>query len=1086
MLKTVAESHHSQSLKYQGLLLILYFIVSSVNAQSVNLVKDTFLPVKGSSFGMSCILSVSFTNGISFVRNNNPLILTCSPRGCSNLDGYTFKVNQSGVYMTINSLDRGSHEGTWKCKYDGSIDSNTVNLHVYTLPTGIIFIEEPSENVDLTLTSATFQCKTIGCSYPDPVIQWIDGNWVGLNISKVLSIVCSVLTHDKVKPLQKKYCDNIKNQIMSAGTQMYTPDGCTSPEKICTSTLFFQRYSTLSDNSDKTVVFSCIADYSDASKYFRADATKSVRFAVSVTEVVLQQNNKNITDVMTVNSGEPVTFTCITGLSRPDPNIDWYIGSQKRGNGPSLNFTPSNDDHNQTIYCQAYNTDPNKIIYSLRPRLSVQVRVTEVVLQHNNMNVSDVLMVISGDPITLTCISGLSRPDPSIDWYIGSQKRGNGPSLNFTPSNDDHNQTIYCQAYNTDPNKIVYSLRPRLSVQVNVSIIILDPPGDSITFIDGTNISLSCNAGPSRPQPVIRWWLDVDEVTNLSITTVTGSGTLFTASSELHLVVNRTQHGKKVFCDARVFGQLYVIQSSKPTINVLYAPDVRVNIMSGYTVVGSTAVLECVPQGNPPQYTFHPWIHTVGQTEIRRLDGVNTVNNSTLTLSNISIQDTGNYTCTVNNSITGLNGQIDQMGNINIYVQGPPVIGVTDSTFRGETDKSAVIEIPFYSNSSIKTLKFIRDSDSFDISKTSNVSTNISSSNIKLTFYNSKVMILGHVAVIFFKNVTHRDFDNYTVQLFNDWGNVTMVFAFIASAPPSAPTTFFFSHIDAGFLVFGIEKGFNGGHEQTFIVEYRPIGITDATWSIFMISENALEDPFTNGTYYLKIPRIQAGRYIFRVYAANVIGNSSAMEGVYVTIKAEQSTAENAPVAAITGGVIGSAIFVIAIVVVALILKRRTQRPKMKAFEGKEMDSTNGKQQMNKLEKNPMYISSVPVPVEPERRFGQTEDPKTVYAQVDKSNVNKGKKAPKEKPVKTSGAAPKGKPVKASKAAPNGKTGKTSREDVYENCPVPLKSSRENVCGNPGHVAADLNSSESVYENPESSASKGHLVDKIFEFKSDL
>ncbi|KAL3887515.1 hypothetical protein ACJMK2_027456, partial [Sinanodonta woodiana] len=285
------------------------------------------------------------------------------------------------------------------------------------------------------------------------------------------------------------------------------------------------------------------------------------------------------------------------------------------------------------------------------------------------MNVSDVLMVISGVPITLICITGLSRPDPSIDWYIGSQMRGNGPSLNFAPSNDDHSQTIYCQAYNTDPNKIVYSLTPRLSVQVNVGNIILDPPGDSITFLDGTNISLKCNTGLSRPQPVIRWWLGVNEVTHLSITTIKGTKTLFTASSKLHLVVDKTQHGKKVYCDARVFGQVNVIESVKPAINVLYSPDVRVNIMSGYTVVGSTAVLECVPQGNPPQYTFHAWIHTVGQTEIRRLDGVNTVNNSTLTLSYISIQDTGNYTCTVNNSITGLNGQIDQMGDIYVYVQ---------------------------------------------------------------------------------------------------------------------------------------------------------------------------------------------------------------------------------------------------------------------------------------------------------------------------------------------------------------------------------------------------------------------------------
>ncbi|KAL3887514.1 hypothetical protein ACJMK2_027455, partial [Sinanodonta woodiana] len=113
----------------------------------------------------------------------------------------------------------------------------------------------------------------------------------------------------------------------------------------------------------------------------------------------------------------------------------------------------------------------------------------------------------------------------------------------------------------------------------------------------------------------------------------------------------------------------------------------------------------------------------------------------------------------------------------------PPVIGVTDSTFRGETDKSAVIEIPFYSNSSIKTLKFIKHSNSFDISKTSDVSINISTSNIKLTFYNAKVMIPGHVAVLFFTNVRNTDFDNYTLQLFNEIGNVTMVLAFIASDP---------------------------------------------------------------------------------------------------------------------------------------------------------------------------------------------------------------------------------------------------------------------------------------------------------------
>ncbi|KAL3831217.1 hypothetical protein ACJMK2_044751, partial [Sinanodonta woodiana] len=92
----------------------------------------------------------------------------------------------------------------------------------------------------------------------------------------------------------------------------------------------------------------------------------------TVTEVVLQQNNQNITDILTVTSAELVTLTCITGTSRPDPTIDWYTGSQKRGSGPSLTIAFSNMDHNETIYCQAYNIDPSNPVSSAEPRLFVQ------------------------------------------------------------------------------------------------------------------------------------------------------------------------------------------------------------------------------------------------------------------------------------------------------------------------------------------------------------------------------------------------------------------------------------------------------------------------------------------------------------------------------------------------------------------------------------------------------------------------------------------------------------------------------------------------------------------------------------------
>ncbi|KAK3584378.1 hypothetical protein CHS0354_005150 [Potamilus streckersoni] len=921
MWKTAAKMHCSPSLQYFGLLLIFSFFVSSFKAQSINLVKDTVMPFKGSSFGISCMLSEPFmgSNGIALFRNGVSQVSCVAARGCSFIEGYTFKVNQTGVFMTILRLDRNSHEGIWICTYVGNINSNPFNLVVYTLPTGISFTQEPSDTVDLSMMSATFQCRTVGCSYPDPVIKWM-----------------------------------YENQNFSTVVQTSTSDGCTSTEKIYNSTLFIQRNSTLIDNSDKTVIFSCKIDYPDPSINIIANATKSVRFAVRVTEAVLQQNNQNITDILTVSLGEQVVLTCMTGYGRPDPIIDWYIGSQKRGSGPVLNFTPSNADHSEIIYCQAYNTDPNIIVYSLKPRLSVQVRVTEAVLQQNNQNVTDIMTVISGNPISFSCVTGLSRPDPTIDWYIGLQKRGSGPVLNFTPSNADHSEIIYCQAYNTDPNIIIYSLKPRLSVQVYVSNVTLDPPGAILTFLEGTAKGIRCITSPCRPQPVIRWWLDGNEVTDLSNTKVTEINTLFIATSELHLTVEKAQEGKKLHCDAKVEGQVTAAESTKPAINVWYAPDVKVNV-SRSTVIGSTAVMMCTAQGNPPNYTFHPWIHMVGQTEIRKLNGVNTLSLSSLALSNISIQDMGTYRCTVDNSITGLNGQINQIGDTLLHVQGPPVIGETQSTLTGETNKSASIEIPFYSNSSIQTLKFIRQSDSFEISNTSNISFYILPANINMIFYAKKVMIPGHVAVIYFRNVKDVDFGSYTLQLINDQGNVSMEFDFKTS-------------------------------------------------------------------------------------------------GVYVETKTEQPSGGNMPVAAIIGGIIGPAILVIAIVVVAIIVKRRTQEPKM---EGLQM--------------NPVYDSSETGPVVQEcavivkskRIFGQTEDPSKLYAQVDKATAKKGKTALKGKP------------------------GKTSKGDIYENTPLPLKSSRENVYEYPGHLAAEPNS-QSVYENPEASATKGHLVNKDVLLYADL
>ncbi|KAL3887536.1 hypothetical protein ACJMK2_027476, partial [Sinanodonta woodiana] len=302
-------------------------------------------------------------------------------------------------------------------------------------------------DVDLSVTSAQLQCTTSGCTYPPPSIQWLTQSQTASSPYEVYKTV---------------------NATGTGGS-------CVPPEQLYTSTLDLQQNTTWSDNSDKVLIFSCRIEYPDSTMNLISSGSQTIRFAVRVTEAFIQQNNQNITSMLNVNSGEPVTLTCITGTSRPAPNIDWYIGSQLIGSGTSLTFTPSNTDHNELIYCQAYNIDPNLKVNSSKPSLFVRVRVTEAFLQHNHQNITSTLIVNSGEPVTLTCVTGTSQPSPNISWYIESRSIGSGTSLTFTPSNTDHNGIIYCQAYNIDPNLKVDSNKPRLFVRAAPKILDVSP-----------------------------------------------------------------------------------------------------------------------------------------------------------------------------------------------------------------------------------------------------------------------------------------------------------------------------------------------------------------------------------------------------------------------------------------------------------------------------------------------------------------------------------------------------------------------------------------------------------------------------------
>ena len=63
-----------------------------------------------------------------------------------------------------------------------------------------------------------------------------------------------------------------------------------------------------------------------------------------------------------------------------------------------------------------------------------------------------------------------------------------------------------------------------------------------------------------------------------------------------------------------------------------------------------TLLIECTSEGKPKP-TFNPWVHTGMFVSRRTLMGVTQENRNFLTIDNINYTATGNYQCSVKNSV---------------------------------------------------------------------------------------------------------------------------------------------------------------------------------------------------------------------------------------------------------------------------------------------------------------------------------------------------------------------------------------------------------------------------------------------------
>ncbi|XP_060606435.1 uncharacterized protein LOC132758755 [Ruditapes philippinarum] len=312
----------------------------------------------------------------------------CSQSLCltTTIGRYTFSADNSSVYINITSVNRSADQKWWTCSIINQ--RKDLLLNVITVPTSLQYENPPSQNQDLALNAVQLKCST-GCSYPQPSFTWYYSE-PGSDSLQVWS---------------------------SSESASDTTRGCSDSERKYSSTLSLPRYTTFTGNVQKSVQFKCsILSFTGMSEQLYTGYSREIQFAVQVSYATLKDGTGTVTGQLQVISGISKTLTCDTSESRPAATIVWYIGTQEkqRSTSSTFSFNPKTIDHNKTVYCKAFNIQPeNQAVVSYKTILFVQER-TNVKSFYIGQNESQTVATLEEHDVNipLTCIvTGISAKD---------------------------------------------------------------------------------------------------------------------------------------------------------------------------------------------------------------------------------------------------------------------------------------------------------------------------------------------------------------------------------------------------------------------------------------------------------------------------------------------------------------------------------------------------------------------------------------------------------------------------------------------------------------------------------------------------
>ncbi|XP_018016763.1 nephrin isoform X2 [Hyalella azteca] len=264
-----------------------------------------------------------------------------------------------------------------------------------------------------------------------------------------------------------------------------------------------------------------------------------------------------------------------------------------------------------------------------------------------------------GQTADLTCQVTGGVPPPFVNWYWDQElldgdhdTEATGVVRNrllFGPLTRNHsNARLVCHAQTP---KLIKPLNTVFWVNIRFKPTSVQIVTNETPMVVGESYPLQCQTVGALPPARLTWWLDGQQLDNSSqkIYNQISEGDNMTLSTLVLIPVIQNKH-KELQCRAEspVISHAPLVDSRRLTIHYMGSVEleIRGHDVERGVVEGADVLMTCNVDADPPARLIH-WYHKVGQ-DIRKLEGVE---GAELSLSGVSRNQSGVYTCVATNSV---------------------------------------------------------------------------------------------------------------------------------------------------------------------------------------------------------------------------------------------------------------------------------------------------------------------------------------------------------------------------------------------------------------------------------------------------